>query len=742
MILLGWVRAAVVGAVCGAAAGGLALLLDQALVRWLADLTVFVPAYLAVAYPAVGAVLGLSTALVLRWLRGEPAHSAAWRDRIVANFGGAFLGLYVVPGVERVQYVVRNLSVPAETLILWLLVLGVPLGAAAFARWLWRLATPRSDSAGTNAGTKTVSPSTDDADLRHMGWGALLAGGSLAFGLAVNRFVVARPTELKSLSVDAAILLGTLGLAWCYGRLLAGRPLAGLAVIVLVAGCLAASSRFGGDARPIPRGPYDLAENSQPPHLVLLVIDTLRADAFEEVLQSTPEGERLRRALGPSATFRQAVSVAPWTLPTLGTILTGLYPEEHGLVARRDRPNWSSRRFAPGVRSLAEVLQESGYWTEAIGANPILSRATGIDRGFAEYHLLPGPTMQLPLLTALTRVGSVRHEFYQPGGALVDRFERRLDSAVESGRPFFFWLQLMDPHAPLYEHPSLPELNTTEAVPEPAEWTAAERQVQSLYRGEVRYSLDQAARCLERLRAEGVYERTAVVLVSDHGEMLPGDRHWDRRLRGAHGHGHTLHESVVRVPLVIRPAGGLPRSASFTELVSQVDLHDTMLDLVGLGEGNRVGRDRRSLVSFWAADGEGNSRGRRWALLGSPLYGPPQLGLRTPKRKLIHWPHGLPSPRDLAAAGRPAAQRALRDLPPADGDETWQLFHLPRDPDERRDLMQRPEGRGPSAERLQTLYETQRRRLRPAPTDETEADDSAPLDEETRRKLEALGYVG
>ncbi len=531
---------------------------------------------------------------------------------------------------------------------------------------------------------------------RANGLAPLLGAIGGATGLAVNRNLVDFPLEPAALAADAAVLGGALALAYL-GRVRGSRQaLIATGAIAVLTLTLSVATRGGkGETTPV------TGESS--PNLVLVIIDTLRQDVFKDVVRKTKEGKAFRRELEGSAWFNRAIAASPWTVPSVGSIMTGLYPREHGFQAAPMKdPGRPLRPLAKTVPTLAQKLSQLGYRTEAIGTNPLMQPVSGIARGFDHYEILSGPTVKLPPLTALARVGLLRVDNYQPAASVGRRLKQRLDRIPADGRPLFLWLHLMDPHSPLKKHRGL---STDPRVAELDEQRA-------LYRDEVRYSLRELKRMFRMLKARDLWQNTALVVVSDHGEMFPADGHNNgvKTLDGSgpklYGHGHAMYGELVRVPLVIRPPGGLPKHRQVKVLTSHVDLHDTILDLLGL-DLPRTGRDRVSLAPWLTTEPpETQGLARERVLISANQHGPRQRALRTRKHKLIDYPKSRRSS---------------------------ELYEITSDPRERRDMADTRKG---LVARLQQQLERKWEGL-------SEAPESAPaeLDAETLKKLKALGYV-
>lgn len=528
-----------------------------------------------------------------------------------------------------------------------------------------------------------------------LGW--VVAGITLSLALAVHRDVSASDLSRRALGLDlvlAAAAVLTLAAASLARRRLRLGAIAAL-VGLIAWGVLAWETRAPG----LPRSSGASAGTTErsASDLILIVIDTLRADVFQEILATTPEGQAFRDRLRDAAFFDRAVAVAPWTAPSVASILTGVYPSEHGFG--RSLPG-ARALLAPlprGIPTLAEILRRRGYRTFASVANPLLYPSTQIGRGFDRYEVLQSSTTKLPLLTVLNRWKVLDGHAYQTADLVRRRAEGEI-GALKASRPFFLWLHFMDPHQPYLPHRGLSG--------GPGRDTVAAR-----YRGEVRFVLAQLTRLVDRLRAEHLWQDSAVVIVADHGEMFRSDHH-DGGVLGRDGrpkltgHGHALYEELVHVPLVIRPPGGLPHAARSDRLVSQVDLMATMLDLVGAA-APAAGNDAVDLAPWLREGGEATPRSARSsALSGFCHFGHGQRALTWDRFQVIDF-----------------------------GRSRVELYDVAADPQERNDLAQRDPERLQEGQRRLDERWAELRHLRGA-----EAPADVVVDEATRRQLEALGY--
>lgn len=314
-----------------------------------------------------------------------------------------------------------------------------------------------------------------------------------------------------------------------------------------------------------------------PPSVLLVVVDTLRADhvgamrsAGSPRPSSTP---RLDRFAEGAAVFRRASTPAPFTMPAMASAMTGAWPDRTGVIAHEPGLTLGSWKGA----TLAESARRAGLATAAVVANPWLARGgTGFDRGF-------------DLFSRVYRSGQA------PGAssatAVTDEAIRLLDGMA--GRRFLMWVHYFDPHMPYTPPARFAE--AAGASPPPsrvmadfgaegrdlARVYAAEgysrddiEQARRLYEGEVRYVDDEIGRLLAHLDGLGLAAGTVVVVASDHGEAL-----------GEHGlyfaHDYTLHEELLRTPLLMKGPG--IRAGTRDDAVSLVDLAPTLCRVARLG---------------------------------------------------------------------------------------------------------------------------------------------------------------
>ena len=295
-----------------------------------------------------------------------------------------------------------------------------------------------------------------------------------------------------------------------------------VAALILLSGC---------DRRPEP-----------PRHLVLVTIDTLRADrlgCYGATNVATPNLDRLARE---GAMASRVTAHVPLTRPSHTSLFTGMLPTRHGI-----RDNISPARV-PEVPTLATIAKAAGFRTGAFVSSIVLTGGDGLERGFDVYSdelRSDASSEDLPFLNELQRPGD------QTLAEAVSWLESNRDARL------FAWIHLYDPHEP-YE------------PPEPYRTRYADRP----YDGEVAWSDELVGRLDETLAKLGIRDDTLLVVTSDHGEGLGEHRETL--------HGFFIYQTTLAVPFLIRGPGVVPGTRIET-LVQTVDLLPTLVAMLGLG---------------------------------------------------------------------------------------------------------------------------------------------------------------
>lgn len=417
------------------------------------------------------------------------------------------------------------------------------------------------------------------------------------------------------------------------------------------------------------------AASGHRPNVLLISVDTLRADHLGCYGSPGVHTPRLDGLAGAGVLFEQAVSPMPITYPTHTTMLTGLYPAHHGVTLNR------RQRLASEVVTLPERLEHHGYRTAAfVGGWALqrsLSRLEGrfqlYDDDFSPWAAVPDAVLRTGLakllLPAQRRVWSER-----PADRTVDAARSWLSRNGDD--PFFLFVHLYDPHGPY--HPPAPfdtMYDPDYDGPTDGDWYAlssAEREailarrqdvehMKALYAGEVSFVDREVGRLLDVLDRFGLNERTLVIFTSDHGESLTEhDYYFD--------HSVCLYEPSLRVPLIMRFPHGTGAGTRVSTLVGLTDLVPTVLEQLGLGAV--AGLDGRSLLPLVAGESQQNGKPPLVvsALFRGEIHGDKSLlSLRSETHKYI---------RTSAWWGD------LRRIPPSE-----ELYDLVEDPGETQDLL-------------------------------------------------------
>jgi arylsulfatase A-like enzyme len=391
-----------------------------------------------------------------------------------------------------------------------------------------------------------------------------------------------------------------------------------LVMVVLQAGWIFAGEhikQWREDGRPLP------AAGS--PNVLLIVLDTVRADHLSVYGYQRATTTTLDRLAARGIRFDQARAPAPWTLASHASFFTGRWPHELGV-------EWLTplqRNFT----TLAEYLGTHGYATAGFVSNSgYCSYDTGLDRGFThheDYVLDPVGSLRTARLvdaavktfgglTVLFDYGwfhrfraAVADWFFPPERKSAETINRDFlhwfDRRPESKRPFFVFLNYLDTHTPYLLPPGgrhrfgvNPKIKKDygEVL---MDWSFLDKQklsrrysslARDAYDNCVAYLDEQLGKLFDDLQRRGVLDKTLVVITSDHGEGL-----------GEHAlfmHGESLYRTEIHVPLLILTPSHRPSGAVVRETVSLRDLPATVVDLIGLEIGSPF--PGRSLARLWA----------------------------------------------------------------------------------------------------------------------------------------------
>jgi arylsulfatase A-like enzyme len=311
------------------------------------------------------------------------------------------------------------------------------------------------------------------------------------------------------------------------------------------------------------------------PNILLVTLDTTRADRLGCYGYDKPLTPRIDQVAREGVLFELAIAQAAVTPVSHASILTGLYPFQHGLRVLYGASNY---RLEEGRHAaLAEILKQEGWRTAAFVSSFPVSEYFGLHHGFDVFET--GLSGDLEKKMFINDEGKAQWA--------VDRNQRRADVTTdqalswlrETKGPFFMWLHFFDPHdasltpAPRFVQPYL---------------KGRRKQIdlaRALYDAEVAFMDLQLGRLFDLLKEQGLYENTIVVITNDHGEGL-GDHDW-----WAH---RILYQEQIRMPLIVRLPGG-PAGKVVPDLVRGIDIMPTILECIGVACPPVEGR---SLMGF------------------------------------------------------------------------------------------------------------------------------------------------
>ena len=355
--------------------------------------------------------------------------------------------------------------------------------------------------------------------------------------------------------------------------------------------------------------------------IIVLSIDTLRADHLPAYGYKKVKTPAIDALAADGVVFERAYSHAPQTLPAHASLLSGRLPFETGV---RDNVGFTVKS---SERMLPQMLRDRGFTTGGVVSAYVLRKETGISRGFDFFD------DEMPPSSPELSIGQVQRD----GAQSVGIAERWLDS-IGTSRAFLF-LHLYEPHKPY-----TPPERFAEYAP---------------YDGEIAYTDELVGRLVRYLKSHQLYDRSTIILLSDHGEGL-GDH-------GEQEHGLFVYDEAIHVPLIIKQESNVGAGRRVADLVQHVDLVPTILDLVKApGSGGFRGRSLKPVL-------EGTGRLPATSVYSEALYARYHFGwseltaltddryryIKAPREELYDLQRDA-GERANVADERPQARQALR----------------------------------------------------------------------------------
>ncbi|OQX55061.1 MAG: hypothetical protein B5M54_03525 [Candidatus Aminicenantes bacterium 4484_214] len=311
-------------------------------------------------------------------------------------------------------------------------------------------------------------------------------------------------------------------------------------------------------------------------NVVLVSLDTLRADHLSCYGYSRKTSPNLDALAREGFLFEKAIAPSPWTLPSHVSMLTGLRTINHQVTSPEDK-------MSDQLETLAEVFSRAGYATVALTGGGYLHHSYGFSQGF-DHYLIRGEVNNYRAVESLSEN--------------VNNWIERLKD-----RPFFLFIHTYQIHSPYHSPPPY----NRRFLDETAKWEKVDlkqmrlnkelrykplipqerKNIIDLYDGEIVYTDDVLIKSLiAELRRQNLYDRTLIAVTSDHGEEFYEHRGWS--------HSHNVYNELLRVPLIIKNFNSYPQGKRIKQMVRMIDLFPTILEACGW-KSNQFQIDGQSL---------------------------------------------------------------------------------------------------------------------------------------------------
>jgi len=473
--------------------------------------------------------------------------------------------------------------------------------------------------------------------------------------------------------------------------------------VVAVFAVLIAGSLFA-----VRHGAEKKVKTDKPLNILLITLDTLRADhlgCYGNSQIKTPHIDRLAKE---GVRFTGAVCQAPLTGPSHDSILTGLYPHTHG-VRINGYPLPESSATA------AEILKANGYKTAGfVSVNFLGGDVSGLGRGFDAFDW--------------------PKQVEQPAEAATEKAVAWLDK--NGKEKFFVWVHYYDPHSdysPPYPYnvmydPSysgqatgstqfLDKVNSGEIKLDERD----REHIAALYRGEISYVDGSVGRLIERLKETGVYKDTLIIVTADHGEAL-GEH------EGYYGHSLQLYDPSIMVPLIFVNRAVLPANRRIDTQVESIDILPTVLDIAGIKAPD--GMEGQTLVPLMETKKRPEAyREKAFSETQNMRWGGLILKDNLAETEKIH--EMVKGGKEISRCIRTPRWKFI--LSPESASRVDELYGMKDDPKEKINLIYDDMDTADKlAEDLKSWMSGE---------DKSEAGGSGPMDEKTLETLKSLGYI-
>ena len=415
------------------------------------------------------------------------------------------------------------------------------------------------------------------------------------------------------------------------------------------------------------------------PNVLLIVLDTVRAQSLSVYGYNRPTTPRLERFAKTGVCFERAFATSPWTLPSHATLFTGRF--SHELFDDWETPLNGLTPVRARYPTLAETLSRYGYVTAGFVANVnYCGYSYGLNRGFIHYEdyvvsldwFLGSSSLGYQIYSKIRKALGDQWPIGRKTAAEINgAFLHWLDR--QERRPFFGFLNYIDAHDPYMptepfelkfgaKKPGNPYVRLLHQYA-----TSEITELQDAYDSCIAYLDEQVGILLDELQRRGLHENTLVIITSDHGEHF-----------GEHGlmfHGNSLYRALLHVPLLITFPSRLPAGKKVLASVSLRDLPATVIDLLEFE--NEVNFPGSSLAQYWS-DADTLVHGELEAPLSEVL-----VGIEKPKWGHKSWPFHRGGMKSLVAD----RYHYIKN-----GDGSEELYNFETDPQEARNLTNSAEG--------------------------------------------------
>ena len=368
-------------------------------------------------------------------------------------------------------------------------------------------------------------------------------------------------------------------------------------------------------------------QKNSPPHLIIISIDTLRADhvgAYGYSRETTPNLDAFAR---DALVFDNFFVTTPSTLPSFASFFTGLSPMQHEVLYTAVRTR-KTPLLAPDIPYLPELLPM--YERVAIVSNPHLNEKNGFNRGFQRFHF-----------DRLPRESKAAMEAGKRRSERITKLAIKEIEAFSGDKPLFLWTHFLDPHGPYVPPDESLRIFMNDslfrATKDPSRWSSPEVQIHrsnnkenaaevalriARYDGEVHNTDKHIGLIFDALKKKGLFDNSFIIVLSDHGESL-GDHQYLQ-------HGRVLNEGSIRVPFMLKVPGG--KQGRREQFLANIDFLPTLLELLKIPTDFPVdGRDFSRLV--W--DGSGKQVRKSLALQSDLAHPDFALGILVGKHKAL-----------------------------------------------------------------------------------------------------------